>query len=129
MNLLDRYCIEVTPYADKGDAITILKNDQVVDETPYLNDFNDTHTTCFDSFLPSHDKIELRNGGRDGVRISLKLKNDGNSTELFFGQNADLKSVIIDENENECSKQNEIASAIRIHDGRVIQSECLGEFT
>ena len=129
MHLSDRYCIEITPHANKGDAIIILKNDQEVDTTPYLNDFNETHTTCFDSFLPSHDKIELRNGGKNEVRISLKLKNGGNRTELFFGQNADLNSVVIDENENECTKQNEKASTIIIYDERVIQSECLGEFT
>ena len=55
------------------------------DTTPALNDFNETHRTCFDSFLPSHDIIELRNGGEDGVRISLKLVNNGISTKLFFG--------------------------------------------
>ena len=82
----------------------------MVDTTPRLNDFIEAHRTCFDSFLPSHDIIELRNGGKDGVRISLKLVNNGLSTQLFFGQNADLTSIVIDGNNNECSKQNEITS-------------------
>ena len=122
------YCIEVTPHANKGDEIFILKNDQVVDTTPRLNDFNEAHKTCFDSFLPSDDIIELRNGGKNGVRISLKLINNGISTELFFGKNADLTSVVIDGNNNACDEQNEVTSAIRIHDGRLIKSECIGSF-
>ena len=130
IHLLDqRYCIEVIPDSNKGNEISILKNNQVVDKTPRLNDFNDAHRTCFDSFLPSHDIIELRNGGTNGVRISLNLINHGISTQLFFGQNADLTSVVIDGNNNECSELKEITSAIKIHDGRIIQSECIGLFT
>ena len=99
------------------------------DTTPALNDFTETHTTCFDSFLPSHDIIELRNGGKNGVRISLNQINNGSSTQLFFGQNADLTSVVIDGNNNDCSEQREITSGIKIHDGRIIKSECTGLFT
>ena len=90
IHLLDqRYCIEVIPDSNKGNEISILKNNQVVDKTPRLNDFNDAHRTCFDSFLPSHDIIELRNGGKNGVKISLNLINHGITTQLFFGKNAD----------------------------------------
>ena len=101
----------------------------MVDTTPGFNDFNEAHRTCFDSFLPSHDIIELRNGGKNGVRVSLKLINNGKDTQLFFGQNADLTSVVIDGNNNQCSDQREITSAIRIHDGRILESECKGTFT
>ena len=101
----------------------------MVDTTPRLNDFNEAHRTCFDSFLPTHDIIELRNGGNDGVRISLEVFYNGSSTQLFFGENADLTSVVIDGNNNECSEQNEITSAIKIRDGRILQSECIGSFT
>ena len=101
----------------------------MVDTTPRLNDFNEAHRTCFDLFLLSHDIIELLNGGKDGVRISLKLIYDGISSQLFFGQNADLTSVVIDGNNNECSEHREITTAIRIHDGRIIESECKGSFT
>ena len=101
----------------------------MVDTTPRLNDFNDPHRTCFDSFLPSHDIIELRDGGNDGVRISLALIYNGISTQLLFGQNADLTSVVIDENGNECRKQREITSKIKILDGKIIESECTGAFT
>ena len=80
----------------------------MIDTTPRLNDFNEVHRTCFDTFLQSHDIIELRNGGKDGVRISLKLFKNGTSTQLLFGQNADLTSVVIDGNNNQCSEQNEI---------------------
>ena len=106
-----------------------MKNDQVIDTTPSLNNFNEAHQTCFDLFLPNHDIIELLNGGKDGVRISLKLINNGISSQFFFGQNADLTSVVIDGNNNACSEHNEITSAIRIHDGRIIESECKGSFT
>ena len=98
----------------------------MVDTTPASNDFTETHRTCFDLFLPSHDTIELRNGGIDGVRVSLKLINNEVTSQLFFGQNADLNSVVIDGNNNQCSEQREITSAIRIHDGRIIESECIG---
>ena len=98
------------------------------DTTPRLNDFNEAHRTCFDILFPSHDIIELRNGGKDGVRISLGLIYNGISTQLFFGQNADLTSVVIDGNNNECSDQNEITSTIKIHDGTITESECTGLF-
>ena len=101
----------------------------MVDTTPGLNDFNEAHRTCFDLFLPSNNVIELRNGGKNGVRISVKLINNGIATQLFFGRNADLTSVIIDGNNNVCSDQKEITSAIRIHDGRIIESKCIGSFT
>ena len=100
----------------------------MVDTTPRLNDFNDAHRTCFDAFLPSHDIIELRNGGLDGVRISLHLIKSGIRTQFFFGQNADLTSVVIDGNKNACGEKNEITSVIKIHDGRIIESECKGSF-
>ena len=130
IHLLDhRYCIEVTPSSNKGNEIFILKNDQLVDKTPRLNDFNAIHRTCFDVFLPSLDIIELRNGGINGVRISIKLINNGKSTPLVFGQNADLTSMVIDGNNNECSDRREIASSIKIHDGKIIESECIGSFT
>ena len=101
----------------------------MVDTTPALNDFIETHRTCFDLFLPSYDIIELRNGGQDGVRISLELIHNGISTQLFFGENADLTSVVIDENNNACGEQDEITSSIRIYDGRIIDSACIGSFT
>ena len=101
----------------------------MVDTTPRLNDFNEAHRTCFDSFLPSRDIIELRNGGKNGVQISVKLINIGTSSQLSFGQNADLTTVKIDGNNNVCSDQKEITSAIRIHVGRIIESECIGSFT
>ena len=119
----------MTPHSNKGDEIFILKNNQVVDTTPRLNDFNEAHRTCFDLFLPSHDIIELRNGGLNGVRVSLKLIHNEVTSQLFFGQNADLNSVVIDGNNNQCSEQREITSAIRIHDGRIIESECKGSLT
>ena len=124
-----RYCIEVTPSSNKGNKISILKNNEVVSTTPGFDDFNEAHRTCFDSFLPSHNVIELRNGGKDGVRISLKLINNGIATQLFFGPNADLTSVAIDGNKHECNDQKEVTSAIKIYDGRIIESECIGSFT
>ena len=101
----------------------------MISKTPYRNDFNDVHTTCFDSFLPNQDIIELRSGGTDGVSISVKLNYDGMSTQLLFGKNADLTTVILNRNGNKCSQPYEITSAIKIHDGRITESECRGTFT
>ena len=101
----------------------------MVDKTPRLNDFNEAHRTCFDSFHPSQDLIELQNGGKNGVRISLNQINNGSSTQFFFGPNADLTSVVIDGNNNVCREKREITSGIKIHDGKIIKSECTGSFT
>ena len=101
----------------------------MVSTTPGFDDFNEAHRTCFDLFLPSHDTIELRSGGLNGVRVSLQLIHNEVTSQLFFGQNADLTSVVIDGNNNQCSDQREITSAIRIHDGRILESECIGTFT
>ena len=98
----------------------------MVATTPRLNEFIEAHTTCFDLSIPSLDIIELRNGGKNGVRISLNQINNGSSTQFLFGKNADLTSVVIDGNNNDCSEQREITSGIKIHDGRVIKSECTG---
>ena len=127
--LSEDYCIVLTPHSNPGDKISILKNNQVVDKTPHESDFNQAHRYCFDSFLPSDDIIELRHGGTNGVRISLGLIYGGISTQLFFGPNADLSSVAIDEDDNKCSETNEVTSKIRIQDGKIIESECLGNFT
>ena len=116
----------MTPHSNKGDEIFILKNNQVVDTTPRLNDFNQAHRTCFDLFLPSHDIIELRSGGNNGVRISVSLINNGITSQLFFGKNADLTSVWIDGNRNRCSEQKELTSSIRIQNGNIIGSQCIG---
>ena len=53
-HLNNRFCLKVILHSNKGDAISILTNDQVVDTTPRLNNFTETHRTCFDSFFPSH---------------------------------------------------------------------------
>ena len=129
--LSDDYCIVLTRHSpdNPGDKISILKNNEVVEKTPHGSNFNQPHRTCFDSFLPRNDIIELRNGGTDGVRISLGLIYGGISTQLFFGPNADLSSVVIDENDNECIAKNEVTSKIRIQDGKIIESECLGNLT
>ena len=129
----DRYCIVLTPHlspdSNPGDEISIWKNNQLFEKTPDGSNFNQPHRSCFYSFPSSDDIIELRNGGTDGVRISLGLIYGGISTQLFFGPNADLFSVVIDKNNNECSEKNEITSKIRIQDGKIIESECLGNFT
>ena len=76
----------------------------------------------------SRDIYELRNGGKNGVRISLQLIKNGISTQLFFGKNADLTSVVIDGNNNKCREDNEVTTGIRIHDGKIIESKCKGWF-
>ena len=52
--LVQQYCIEVIPHgSNRGDAISILKNGQLVDTIK--RNFIVTHKTCFDSFDVEND--------------------------------------------------------------------------
>ena len=124
----ENYCIELNP-EDKGEAIDILKNDEIVDTTPAFDEFVASHLTCFDSFDLEHDIFELRNGGVDGVSLAINLINGDVSTSLKFGFNGDLTKITIDGNQLYCRGDAEAASAIRIQNGNVIDSECIGELS
>ena len=74
------------------------------------------------------DVIELRNGGPDGVLISINLINARVKTQLRFGLNADLTRIFIDGDDFKCDQGLEQAYAIRIQNKRIIHSACIGEF-
>ena len=127
-NILDRqYCIEITLKDDQGNGILILKNDQIVDSVPEHGNFLDVHTTCFDTYDAVNDVFELRHrGGGDGVTIHVNVINKGIATKLLFGSNANLDWFWIDENNLRCEKHVEAAHAIKIKNGALIESECIG---
>lgn len=74
------------------------------------------------------DIIELRNGGTDGVDISINLINARVTTQLRFGLNADLTNIWIDGDVFKCGNESELAYAIRIQNKSIIHSACIGEF-
>ena len=116
------------PRGNLGNAIVILKNDEIVDVTPAFGDFVASHVTCFDSFDLENDIFEIRNGGYDAVLLIINIINRGVSTSLKFGLNGDLTKIAIDRDPLYCNEDGEAASAIRIQNGNIIESECIGEF-
>ena len=125
-------CIKIIPisghYSNEGDAITILRNDEVIDTTPAYADFVNTHETCFESFDMKNDIFELRNGGTDGVKISVILSHGGMTTQLMFGSNEDLTEILIDGNLMNCASSWEHTPSIKIQNGNIVRSACKGEF-
>ena len=113
---------------NRGNAILVLKNDRIVDEIPEHNNFVDVHKTCFDHYDVRNDVFELRHsGGNDGVTIHVNLINKGEVNQLLFGSNANLDWFFIDENLANCHENVETAPAIKIKDGSIIKSECIGK--
>ena len=119
------YCIELIPQGNRGHAVVILKNNEIVDETPAFSNFVDSHLTCFDSFDLENDIFELRNGGIDAVTIAINLINRGVSKTLKFGRNANVTKVAIDENSLYCQDDAESVFNIRIRNENVLESELL----
>ena len=120
------YCIELIPRGNRGNAVVILKNDEIVDTTPALNNFVANHLTCFDSFDLENDIFELRNGGDDAVSVAINLINRGVSKTLKFGLNIDLTATAIDGDHLYCREDAEVSSSIRIRNGEIIKSQCIG---
>ena len=117
----------MTPQGNRGNAVIILKNDVIVDTTPALNDFVASHVTCFDSFDLENDIFELRNGGDNAVVLTINLINRGVSKSLKFGLHTDLIKIAIDRDSLYCRENAEAVSSLRIKNGNVIDSECIGE--
>ena len=80
------------------------------------------------------DIIELRTGsgrsGRNGNRqtISINLIHAGVTTQLFFGPNADLTEISLNENYLACAPDSESTLDIKLQNGSIIQSACTGKF-
>lgn len=87
-----------------------------------------THLICFDRFDVEQDVFELKYGsGNNSMEISVNLINRGVSKKLHFGKNANLDSTVIDENNLSCREDQEITNVIRIQNGTIIESECVGK--
>ena len=125
-------CIKIIPISgsssDYGDAIAILRNDEVVDTTPAYTAFSNAHETCFESFDIKNDIFELRNGGADAVKISVILTRGGMTTQLMFGLNEDLTEIWINGNLMNCGGGYETTPSIKIQNGIIVRSACKGEF-
>ena len=63
------FCIEIRPSVNKGDAISILRNDEMTFKIP--KQFTSIQNKCFDNVDLKNDIFELKNGGPDGVRDNL----------------------------------------------------------
>ena len=132
--------MEIVPGANKGDAISILKNHELFDITPSHDKFINTHETCFYAIDIENDIIELQYGGTDAVQISINLINEGVTTQLLFGPNAKSTWIAIDGNGFRCNLAEdmelesagvvhvgEVSQFIRIQNGKIIQSACTGK--
>ena len=112
-----------------------MKNDVVEATIPAKPNFTSTRKTCWDDFYFQNDIVEIRhNGGDDGVSIKVNLINQGVSTKLLFGSNADIDWIILDSDQNDgnygddgnwCLSSNEAAYAVKIQNGQIIQSQCV----
>ena len=71
--------------------------------------------------------FEIRSAGHDSSIISVNLVNEGVRTSLLFGSNADQTEVWIDKEHISCTPT-EHTPAIRIRNGTVIESGCIGKF-
>ena len=107
----------------------ILKNDQIVDTISWKQIFDVIHITCFDNFDLKNDIFELRHGGgTDGVTIHVNLINKGDVKKLYFGSNENLDWLFIDGNLANCNENVETAQTIKMNDGSIIESGCIGQF-
>ena len=75
-----------------------------------------------------NDIIELRKTGDDGADITINLIYNGVSTPLEgFGSNKNLNMITIDGNQHTCAIDKEIAPFIRIRNGKILESKCVGK--
>ena len=134
------FCIELIPQGNEGDGILILKNGVVaksISSKPY---FTSTVTICWNAFDFENDVVEIRhNGGEDGVSIHVNLIYEGVSTKLLFGSNANIDWITLDSGPISsspkasdglyCQAAKEAAYAIKIQNGKIIESECKPDIT
>ena len=102
-----------------------MKNDEVVSTTPAFSEFDKAQTICFDLFDVEKDIIELRGTGNNGREISINLIDEGVTTQLLFGPNADKPWIYIDDNQIECTSDEESTNVLKIQNGVIIQSACI----
>ena len=120
--------------ANGGDELLLLRNGVVVETIPYR--FTSTIRTCLDSFDFGNEIIELRfNGVNDGVQVHVDLINEGVTTRLLFGSNADVDFIAFDSTLNSgdaygddglyCMTTKEATDVLKIRNGNIIESECI----
>ena len=119
-----QYCLEIRQRTNSGDAISILKNEEIVDIIPAHRTNGAIHKKCFDTFDVENDILEFRPTGSNGVSISINLNNDGTITQLLFGRDGNMDWIEIDTNYPRCDEDHESAQLLKIKNGHVIQSHC-----
>ena len=112
-----------------------MRNGVVAGSIPSKPDFTETRKFYFGDFDFKNDIIELRhNGGNDGTTIHVDLIDQGVSTRLLFGSNADIDWIRLDSDFSDpqfqydgwfCTATREGAYAIKIQNGIIIESECI----
>ena len=100
----------------------------MVDTISGNDDLTHTHSICFDVFDEAQDVFELRHdGGNSSLEISVNLINKGESTSLYFGKNANLTSITVAEHNKTCLEDLAVTDVIRIQNGTIIESGCVGK--
>ena len=120
-----QYCLEITQRTNKGDAISILKNEEIVDIIPAYRTNGAIHMKCFDTFDVENDILEFRPTGSNGVSISINLNNDGTITQLLFGYHGSIDWIELDINGLRCDDDSEVTNLVKIQNGQVIESNCV----
>ena len=103
-----------------------MKNGKVVSTIPALSEFDKAETFCFELFDVEKDIIELRSTGKNGREISINLIDGGVTRQLLFGPNADKPWIYIDDNQIQCTSDEESTNVLKIKNGIIIQSACIG---
>ena len=119
-----QYCLEVNSGSKKKNTLAIKKNEEIVDQTSAVFNSGGVQLICLDSFDAVNDILEIKNGAGNAVKISVKLINNDTVTSLHSGQSKNLNSILIDDRYEICEKNFEVASAIKIQNGVIIQSAC-----
>ena len=120
-----QYCLEIIQRQNSGSAISILKNDQIVDTVPAFRTNGTIHIKCFDTFDVENDILELRSEGWDAVAISVNLNNNGTITQLLFGYHGSIDWIELDINGLRCDDDSEVTNRVKIQNGQVIESNCV----
>ena len=112
-----------------------MKNGVIASAIPSKPYFTSTQTICWNAFDFENDIVEIRhNGPNDGVRIRVNLIYEGVSTKLLFGKKGTTLWITLDtgpissdsdaSNGLYCQAAKEAAHAIKIQNGKIIESEC-----
>ena len=124
---------DIIPMANKGEKFSLLRSGVFIKTIP--ENFASTIRTCFDYFDFKNEILTLYfNGFGVGVHIHVDLINEGVTTRLLFGSNAEVDYISLDstyntgaygENGLYCLTTREATDVLKIQNGKIIESECI----